>query len=89
MNSKRPNNMVTDKIHLAAPGSGANVLSGPINGPNPGPTLAMAVNAADMLVIKSNHKKDNAKVAIAVTIKNKVIKAITSIKALSLIGWPP
>ena len=62
INSKRPNSIVMDKIHLAASGSGANVLSGPMSGPKPGPTLAMAVKAPDRLVIKSNPKKDKAKV---------------------------
>ena len=45
--------MAADKSHLAESESSEKLLVGPINGPKPGPTFAIAVAAPLVLVMKS------------------------------------
>ena len=52
-NSSRPSNMAADNNHVAVSERDAKLFVGPINGPSPGPTLAIAVAAPLVLVMKS------------------------------------
>ena len=45
--SRRPSNMSSERIHLAAAGTAAKVPSGPVN-PEPGPKLLKQVRKADI-----------------------------------------
>jgi hypothetical protein len=69
INSKRPNNIIKDIKILAISGNPAKVISGPMELPNPGPTLAMAVNAPESDVMTSNPVKESNKVPIQTDIK--------------------
>ena len=69
-------------IHLADADISPKLFSGPIVFPNPGPTLASEVAAADREVTKSNSVVDNNKVITMKlsikTKKNPITDVITS-----------
>lgn len=89
INSKRPINIATDKIHLAIPGKAAKVLSGPIIVPNPGPTLDRAVNVPDKQVVRSNPVSANNNVISAVDKKKTPMKTMMPMNKSSLMGLSP